>query len=57
MKSGGNQLTPFVLQCGHPLLPISLAQLPLTAAAEIPTKDDCDALLTEMDAEIGRAHV
>ncbi|MGU3432810.1 hypothetical protein ACNHUS_07300 [Actinomycetes bacterium M1A6_2h] len=42
-------MTPFVLQCGSPLLPIALSDLPLFDAPEVPTKDDCDALLTEMD--------
>ena len=43
-------MTPFVLQCGRPLLPIALSSLPLTAAHEVPSKDECDAVLTELDA-------
>jgi hypothetical protein len=43
-------VTPFVLQCGRPLLPIALSSLPLTAVPEVPSKEECDALLAELDA-------
>lgn len=41
-------MTPFVLQCGSPLLPISLTDVPLTPASPIPTNDECDSLFSEV---------
>ncbi|OZD61034.1 hypothetical protein CH263_19610 [Rhodococcus sp. 06-1059B-a] len=43
----GSTVTPFVLHCGNPPLPISLTDVPLTSASEIPTNDECDALLAD----------
>lgn len=39
-------MTPFVLQCGNPLLPISLTDVPLTPASEVPTNEECDSLFS-----------
>lgn len=39
-------VTPFVLQCGNPPLPISLTDVPLTSASPIPTNDECDSLFS-----------
>lgn len=43
-------MTPLVLQCGSPLLPIALSSIPLVAAGDVPTKDECDAALAHLDA-------
>lgn len=43
-------MTPFVLQCGRPLLPIALSSLPLTVVPEVPSRDECDAVLTELES-------
>ncbi len=37
-------MTPFVLQCGSPLLPISLNDVALTSASRVPTSEECDSL-------------
>ncbi|SNS68392.1 hypothetical protein [Rhodococcoides kyotonense] len=39
-------MTPFVLQCGNPPLPISLTDVPLTPASRVPTVEECDALFS-----------
>ncbi|QCB52418.1 hypothetical protein E5720_12970 [Rhodococcus sp. PAMC28707] len=46
----GSTVTPFVLQCGTPLLPITLTDVPLTSASKIPTNDECDALFSAVGA-------
>lgn len=43
-------MTPFVLHCGNPLLPIALSDVPLTAAEQVPTSDDCNSIFSEMDS-------
>lgn len=42
----GSTVTPFVLHCGSPPLPISLTDVPLTPASPIPTNDECDTLFS-----------
>ncbi|WP_072803850.1 hypothetical protein [Rhodococcoides yunnanense] len=37
-------MTPFVLHCGNPPLPISLTDVPLTAASPVPTNEECEKL-------------
>lgn len=44
----GSTVTPFVLQCGNPLIPISLTDVPLTPASTVPTNDECDALFSDI---------
>ena len=39
-------MTPFVLQCGNPPIPISLTDVPVTPASTVPTNDECDALFS-----------
>ncbi|MDJ0393318.1 hypothetical protein QMK17_08230 [Rhodococcus sp. G-MC3] len=45
-------MTPFVLQCGNPLIPISLTDVPLTAASTVPTNDECDILFSAIGNSI-----
>ncbi|MGA9871023.1 MAG: hypothetical protein WBQ44_07770, partial [Rhodococcus sp. (in: high G+C Gram-positive bacteria)] len=41
-------MTPFVLQCGNPPLPISLTDVPLTSASSVPTDDECASLFSDI---------
>lgn len=39
-------MTPFVLQCGTPPIPISLTDVPVTPASTVPTNDECESLFS-----------
>ncbi|WP_052077373.1 hypothetical protein [Rhodococcoides fascians] len=43
-------VTPFVLHCGSPLLPIALTDVPLRSADAVPTDDDCSALFADIES-------
>jgi hypothetical protein len=43
-------VTPFVLQCGNPLLPITLTDVPLRNADAVPTDDDCSAIFSDIES-------
>lgn len=43
-------MTPFVLHCGNPLLPIALTDVPLRSADAVPTDDDCNALFSDIES-------
>ncbi|WP_051047873.1 hypothetical protein [Rhodococcus sp. AW25M09] len=43
-------VTPFVLQCGSPPLPITLTDVPLRNAQPVPTDDDCSAIFSDIES-------
>lgn len=46
-------MTPFVLQCGSRLLPITLTDVPLTSAERIPSDSDCNSIFSDTDGVAG----
>jgi hypothetical protein len=43
-------VTPFVLHCGNPPLPITLTDVPLRNADAVPTDDDCSAMFADIES-------